>query len=136
MKKDVLINFSLLVLRLVTGVIFFAHGAQKVLALFGGSGIDGFAENLTKMGFPLPYPMAWTAGLVELIGGAFLVLGVCVRSSSFLLAIVMAVAVVKVHGSAELFLKNGGYEYALTLFAVCISLLLSGSGKFSLWSRL
>jgi putative oxidoreductase len=123
-------------LRLGLGVVFLGHGLQKVFGLFGGPGIDGFAKMLSGLGFAPAVSWAYLAALVELLGGLFLILGICVRISSALIFIVMAVATVKVHLAKGLFLSSGGFEYNLVIISVCLALLLSGPDKLCITKKL
>ena len=117
---------SLTVLRVVVGIVYFAHGWQKLFT-YGLAGVHG---TFTQMGIPLPAISSPLVTFVELLGGAALVLGVLTRWAAVLLAIDMAGAILLVH------LKNGffmpaGFEYALTLLAANIALALGGAGSLS-----
>ena len=68
-------NLALFALHFVVGVLFFAHGAQKVFGLWGGTGIAGFATNLEGLGYQQATTLSWLTGVTELVAGAFLVLG-------------------------------------------------------------
>jgi putative oxidoreductase len=121
-------SLALLVLRLAFGAIFIAHGAQKVF-IFGFEGTSGsFAE----MGVPLASIAGPAVGLLELIGGAFLVLGLGTRIVGVLLAIDMVVAAVLVHLPSGIFASEGGYELTLALAAAALALALAGAGRVSL----
>jgi putative oxidoreductase len=76
--------------------------------------------------------MALLAGAVEFFGGFALILGFLVRPAAAALAFAMLVAVFAVHFSKGFFLDKGGYEYALAMLAVSVSLVFSGSGRLSL----
>lgn len=125
-------TFSTLALRIPIGIIFFAHGAQKLFGWFGGYGLEGVAGWMDSIGLAPGMLMALLAGSAETFGGLFLILGLLVRPSAFLLAITMIVAIFAVHFEHGLFMSNNGYEFALALLAASISLLISGAGKFSL----
>jgi putative oxidoreductase len=119
-------SWGLTVLRIVTGVVFVMHGVQK-LFIIGIPQVVGF---FGQAGIPYPRFFAIVVSLVELFGGAALVLGVATRVAAALLAIDMAVAILKVH------LKNGfflpmGFEFALSMFAANFCLLLAGGGAAS-----
>ena len=118
-------------LRLSLAAVFIAHGSQKVLGAFGGPGFAKFTS------FPAPFPFmrpSWlwmsAAAVSELIGGILVLLGFLTRLGAFLIACVMLTAVVGVHRNA--FFLPGGMEYALTLFAITVALLISGGGAASI----
>ncbi len=126
---------ALLILRITVGIIFIAHGAQKVFGTFGGPGIKGFSESLSTMGFTMPIFWAWIVALSEFLGGLFLIAGIIPRISAGLIGITMIVAILKVHGPNGLFSSQGGFEYQLMLLAVSICIVLLGAGKYSLWNK-
>lgn len=114
-------------LRLVAGLVFLLHGWQK----FAG-GVDGFGSMLANLSVPAPEFMAWIVVLVEIVGGAFLILGLLTHWSAKLLAIDMLVAVLLVHASNGFFVAGGGAEFALLLLAATLSLMVTGAGPWSL----
>lgn len=121
------ISWGLLVLRVVTGVVFIAHGAQKIFEYT----LPGTVQSFAGMGVPLPEIAAPLVAFVELIGGAMLVIGLFTRLAGILLAVDMAVALVLVHLSAGLWVGEGGYEFVAVLGAVALALALAGAGRFS-----
>lgn len=130
-------GWSTLALRIPVGIIFIAHGAQKLFGLFGGYGLEGTGQWMASIGLAPGYLMALLAGSAEFFGGLALVLGLFVRPAAVVLAVTMLVAIFGVHADKGLFISNNGYEYALALFAVSISLAISGAGKLSfdsMWS--
>lgn len=120
-----------LALRIPVGIVFAAHGAQKLFGWFGGYGLEGTGEFFGSVGLNPGYLMALLAGLVEFFGGLALVAGVLVRPAAAALAFAMLIAIFAVHFGNGFFADKGGYEYALTLFAASLSLLFSGAGRFS-----
>lgn len=120
-----------LALRVPVGIIFAAHGAQKLFGWFGGYGLEGTGQFFGSVGLNPGYLMALLAGLVEFFGGLALVLGVLVRPAAAALAFAMLIAVFAVHWSKGFFASNGGYEYALALFAASLALVFSGAGRLS-----
>ena len=120
-----------LALRVPVGVIFAAHGAQKLFGWFGGYGLEGTGQFFGSIGLTPGYLMALLAGLVEFFGGLALVFGILVRPAAAALAFAMLIAVFAVHWSKGFFASNGGYEYALALLAASVALVLSGAGRFS-----
>ena len=118
---------GLTVLRVVLGIVFLMHGWQKV-SVFHLQGVTGM---LAGLGIPLPNVFAVILMTVELIGGAFLVLGLGTRWVAPLLAIDMTVAILTVHLKAGFF-NPRGFEFPLTLLAAAICLALAGPGSASL----
>ena len=117
-------DWGLVPLRLVVGLVFVVHGAQK-LFVFGFGGAAGF---MAKVGIPLPSVAAVVVTAVEILGGLALVLGLGTRVAAALLAFEMLVAILTVR------LKMGfvgGYEFELTLLAASLSLALLGAGPVS-----
>lgn len=120
-----------LALRIPVGIVFAAHGTQKLFGWFGGYGLDGTSQFFASVGLTPGYLMALLAGGAEFFGGLALIVGLLVRPAAAALAFSMLVAIFAVHFSKGLFLDKGGYEYALALFAVSLSLLFSGAGRLS-----
>ncbi|MBU2971683.1 DoxX family protein [Pseudoalteromonas sp. C2R02] len=121
-----------LALRFGAGAIFFAHGAQKLFAWFGGYGLEGTGGWMESIGITPGVLMATMAGSAEFFGGIFLMLGLLVRPTSIVLAITMLVAIFSVHINNGLFMSNNGYEFALALLIISISLVFRGAGSLSL----
>lgn len=118
-------------IRLALGIIFVAHGTQKVLGSFEGPGLAKFTS------YPAPFPFmrpSWlwmgAAAFAELIGGILVFLGLLTRVGAFLIACVMLSAVVGVHWP-RFFSNNQGIEFPLALLAMCLALLISGGGMAS-----
>lgn len=125
-------SLASLFLRIPIGVIFLAHGGQKLFGLFGGYGLEGTAKWMASIGLEPGYLMALMAGSAEFFGGIALILGLLVRPAALVLAVTMLVAIFSVHFSNGLFISNKGYEFALALFAASAALVFSGAGRFSL----
>ena len=130
-------SWSMLVIRVVLGVIFFAHGAQKVLGWFGGHGLEGTTGFLGSLGIPLP--VAYLVCFFELFGGIGLIVGLLTRLAALAIAVVMVGAIVKVHWQHGFFLnwsltpgKGHGYEANLALLAMAVACLIAGGGVWSL----
>jgi len=119
-------------LRLGAGVIFAAHGAQKLFGWFGGYGLEGTAGWLDSIGLGPGLLMASLAGGAEFFGGLLLIIGLLVRPAALVLAFTMLVAIVSVHLSNGLFMSNNGYEFALALLAISVALVFRGAGSLSL----
>jgi len=125
-------SWAPLPLRLVAGLVFMAHGGQKLFAWFGGYGLEGTGQWMASIGLEPGYLMAVLAGGAEFFGGLALILGLLVRPAALALSITMVVAIVVVHLSNGLFLSNNGYEFGLVLLGISLSLLLQGGGNLSL----
>ncbi|NCT82471.1 MAG: DoxX family protein [Comamonadaceae bacterium] len=125
-------GIAALALRLPVGVIFIAHGAQKLFGWFGGYGLEGTGQFFASLGLQPGVLMALLAGSAEFFGGLALVLGLLVRPAAAALCFAMLVAIFAVHIGKGFFLDKGGYEYALALCAAALSLLFSGAGRLSL----
>ncbi len=124
-------GWGALALRIPVGIIFVAHGAQKLFGLFGGYGLEGTGQWLDSIGLSPGYLMALLAGGTEFLGGLALIIGLLVRPASAALAFAMLVAIFTVHAQNGLFMSNNGYEFALALLAASVSLLFSGAGRAS-----
>ncbi|AWX99703.1 DoxD-like family protein [Marinomonas primoryensis] len=120
------------ILRIPVGLILMAHGAQKLFGAFGGYGLEGTGQWMASIGLEPGYLMALLAGSAEFFGGLALVIGLLVRPASAVIAFTMLMAIFSVHISNGLFMANNGYEYALTLLIVAVSLVFSGAGSFSI----
>jgi len=120
-----------LAIRVPLGIIFAAHGAQKLFGWFGGYGLNGTAQWMDSIGLHPGLLLALLAGGAEFFGGLALLLGLLVRPSSAALAFTMLVAIFSVHFSNGLFMSKNGYEYALAMLAATVSLSISGAGLLS-----
>lgn len=120
-----------IVLRIPAGIIFVAHGAQKLFGSFGGYGLQGTGQWMESIGLTPGYLMALLAGGAEFFGGLALVVGLLVRPAALVLAITMLVAIVTVHLDKGLFIANNGYEFGLALLAMSVALMVSGAGHLS-----
>lgn len=124
-------SWAPLALRIPVGIIFIAHGAQKLFGWFGGYGLVGTGQWMASIGLEPGYLMALLAGSAEFFGGLALVLGLLVRPAAVVLAFTMAVAIVTVHLGNGLFMADNGYEFGLALLAVAASLVITGGGRGS-----
>lgn len=129
-------SFSALALRLPLGIIFAAHGAQKLFGWFGGYGLAGTGQWMESIGLGPGVLMAALSGSAEFFGGLALIIGLLVRPAALVLAATMVVAIFTVHFSNGLFMSNNGYEFGLALLAGSVSLLISGAGRLSLDRRI
>ena len=129
-------NHTVMIVRLVLGVIFFAHGAQKMLGWFGGYGYHetmGFFTH--QMGIPAPF--AFLAIAAEFLGGLGLLVGFLGRVAAFGIFCNMVVAVAMVHWHFGFFMnwsgtqKGEGFEYHLLALALALAVMIRGSGAVS-----
>ena len=125
-------TWGLTALRIPVGIIFAAHGAQKLFGWFGGYGLEGTGGWMASIGLEPGYLMALLAGSAEFFGGLALVAGLLVRPAAAALAFAMIVAIFSVHIDHGLFMSNNGYEFALALLAASVGLAISGAGNGSL----
>ena len=126
-------DIAILILRLALGFMFAAHGLQKAFGLFGGPGIGGFSEMLSGLGFKPSLFWAYLAAYAELVGGILLAVGFLTRGAASVLLVLILVAAFKVHLNKGFFLSQGGFEYTLIIFSVCLALILLGPGKFTIF---
>lgn len=129
-------GLAALVLRIPVGIIFAAHGAQKLFGSFGGHGLEGTGQWMASIGLEPGYLMALLAGGAEFFGGLALLAGLLVRPAAAVLAVTMLVAIFTVHIGNGLFMSNGGYEFGLALLAITVALVFSGGGALSVDRRL
>lgn len=126
------LGLDTLPVRLGAGVIFTAHGAQKLFGWFGGYGLEGTAGWMESIGLAPGTLMAVAAGGAEFFGGLLLIAGLLVRPTAFVLAITMLVAIITVHFQNGLFMSNNGYEFALALLVISAGLAIRGAGSLSI----
>jgi putative oxidoreductase len=130
-------DWAVTVVRIVLGVVFFAHGAQKALGWFGGTGLRStvriFRDNLH-----IPVPLAVLSIAAEFLGGLGLIVGLLSRVAALGIAIVMLVALIAVHRRFGFFMnwygeKEGhGIEYHLLVLALALAVIIRGAGPLSL----
>jgi putative oxidoreductase len=125
-------------LRVIIGVVFIAHGAQKLFGVWGGGGLVATADFLATLGVPAPVVFALGIGLIEAGGGLLLAAGAYTLWAAVALVADMAAAIWKVHFANGFFLNwtltpgvGHGYEYHLTLIGGLVCLILTGAGALS-----
>lgn len=124
------INTGLLIMRILVGAIFFAHGIQKF-----NMGIANVAGFFTQAGIPAALLVAWLVTLLETFGGLALIIGVCTRLTALLLGIAMIAAAIICIKMGLPFISTQsivGYELNFSLFAALTPILILGPGRYSL----
>lgn len=124
-------GLGLLIIRVIVGLYFAAHGTQKAFGWFGGGGPAGTGAFFEQIGIKPGKPMALLAGLGELLGGILFLLGFLTPLAALFIIIPMIIAIKTVHGKNGLFSDKGGIEYNLVLIAVALGIALSGAGSIS-----
>jgi putative oxidoreductase len=128
MCADKYAHEAALLLRFVLGVIFLWHGYDKVFVK-GLPAITGF---LGSLGFPLPSVFAIILSYGELVFGAMLIVGLLTHLAAKYAAIIAVVAFFTVHMKNGFAVSSGGYEFIILIFAVSVSVLVNGAGKYSI----
>jgi len=143
-------DLGLLLVRLMVGAIFSAHGYPKLFGKPGGGvhaatarylgegfvrfmergGVEHFASTMERIGVPAPRPMAWLVAAIEVGAGPLLALGWLTRPMAFLLCAILVVAIWRVHGKNGLIAPEG-YQLELALLAACLALLAAGPGRLA-----
>ena len=131
-------SWSHLVIRLALGIVFVAHGGQKVFGWFGGPGLKATVQMFQQY-MKVPPAATVMAALIELLGGLALLIGFLARPAALGIIVVMLVAIAKVHGRNGFFInfsgtpgKGHGFEFNFVLIAVAVSILIGGAGILSL----
>jgi putative oxidoreductase len=132
MKGSITVEFGLLLLRIIIGLLFAGHAMQKLAGWFGGHGIVGTGGFFESIGITPGRTMALLAGLAELAGGLLFALGLVTPLAAFLIVLTMLVAIIKVHGQNGLWATQNGYEYNLVLIVIAVAVALIGPGDYSL----
>ena len=124
------VDWSLLVLRVVLGVVFMAHGAQKLFGAFGGPGLSAV---VAMMG-----PDGYLVTIGEFFGGLGLIVGLLPRFSAGSIVVIMLGAIGLVHGRVGFFMNWGGkqagegFEYHLLAIASLLPVVIAGPGRFAI----
>ena len=125
-------DLALLVLRLVVGVLFAGHGAQKLFGVFGGGGLEGTTGMFDSIGLRPGWLHARAAGTAEFLGGLLIAFGLFTPFAAAALIAVMTAAVATVHVKNGIWNTNQGYEYNLVMAASVFALSGIGAGAWSL----
>lgn len=119
-----MLNLSLLIMRVIAGAIMYAHGAQKLLGLYGGAGLAATVEKMGALGY--------LVAVGECLGGIGIILGFLTRFSAAANVVIMAGAIAIVHGKNGFFASAGGYEYNLALIGLLLPIALLGPGAYAI----
>lgn len=122
-------EYGILLIRLVVGLAFAGHGAQKLFGWFGGGGPGGTAAFFGSLGYRAPAAMAILAGLAELGGGLLLAMGLLTPLAALVLSVVILNAIATVQWSKGFL---GGWELDSTFMAVALAVTMTGPGRLSL----
>lgn len=125
-------ELGLLILRLVLGLSFIGHGAQKLFGWFGGYGPKGTGGWLESIGIKPGVPMAVVVGLLEFVGGLLFASGFLTILGAAMIILAMLGAIVKVHAKNGYWATSNGYELNLLIIAVALAVALMGAGAYSL----
>lgn len=118
------VDNTLLLVRLIVGIIFMMHGAQKVFGAFGGPGLAGIMEGMGPV-------LGFLVAIGEFFGGLGLVVGFLSRFSAAANIVIMIGAIIQVHGKNGFFLSDKGFEYNLALIGLLLPILLLGPGRWA-----
>jgi len=118
------VDVSLLLMRVIVGVIFAIHGAQKLFGSFDGPGLTGFVGMMGPIGYPV--------AIGEFFGGLGLIAGFLCRFSAASIIVIMIGAISMVHGKNGFFINHQGFEYNLALIGLLAPVLIAGPGKFAI----
>lgn len=130
-------SFAVTILRLMLGIVFLPHGAQKMLGMFGGGGFSATMK-MFETGQHIPAVFAFLAIAAEFFGAIGLILGFLSRIAAFGIFTNMAVAIYMVHARNGFFMNwsgkqaGEGYEYHLLVLAMTTAIMILGAGAFSL----
>ena len=120
-------DLALLLLRVVIGVVFIAHGWQKLFVF----GLAGVAKAFTEMGVPFPAITGPAIGGIEIVAGVAIILGILTRLASLGLACDTLGAIIFFHAKHGFFVPMG-IEFVLSLLAVVLALAIAGAGGYSI----
>lgn len=126
------IALGLLIMRLVFGLIFVGHGAQKLFGWFGGYGLKGTGGWFDSIGIKPGIAAAFLTGLFEIVGGLLFALGLWLPVAAALIVILMIGAIISVHGKNGFWVTQNGIEYNVIIIAIAIGLALIGAGDYAI----
>lgn len=123
-------DIAFLILRIILGIVFIAHGSQKLFGAFHGPGL---AKWVSMMG-----PVGYLVAIGEFFGGIGLIVGILTRFSASAIILIMLGAIAMVSGKNGFFMnwsghqQGEGYEYHLLVISICIALILHGPGRLAI----
>ncbi|MEZ0324602.1 MAG: DoxX family protein, partial [Fimbriimonas sp.] len=123
LQKNSAVDWALLSIRVIVGIIFIAHGMQKVFGSFDGPGLAAVVQQMGPIGYLVSFG--------ELLGGLGLLVGFLTRFSALSLIVVMIGAIAMVHGKNGFFMQTSGFEYCLALLGMLLPILIAGPGRFA-----
>jgi putative oxidoreductase len=124
------VDWALLLARIIVGVVFMAHGSQKLFGAFGGPGLAGVVQ---MMG-----PLGYLVTIGEFFGGLGIIVGFLSRFSAAAMILIMLGAIAMVHGKVGFFMNwmgqqgGEGFEYHLLAIAVLATILIAGPGRLAI----
>jgi putative oxidoreductase len=124
------IDVALLIARVIVGLVFMAHGAQKLFGAFGGPGLSGFVQAVG--------PIGYLVTIAEFFGGLGLIVGFLSRFSAASIIVIMLGAIAMVHSKVGFFMNwagnqgGEGFEYHLLAIAVLLVILIAGPGRYAI----
>lgn len=127
-----LLDLGLFLIRVVFGLVFAAHGAQKLFGWFGGYGLAGTGGFMESLGFRPGKTFATAAALSEFVGGLLFALGFLGPVGPALMLSVMLVASITVHLKNGFFVATSGIEHPLLIATAAVGIALTGPGRYSL----
>ncbi|MHA7651342.1 DoxX family protein [Mycobacterium sp. ML4] len=130
-------NFGLLVLRVGLGGVLIAHGLQKLFGWWGGSGLHGFRNSLSDIGFQHADVLAYVSAGGEIVAGVLLVLGLftpiaAAGALAFLLNGLLASASARPRSHTFTYFLPNGHEYQISLIVMAVAVILAGPGRYGL----
>lgn len=118
------VSWALLTVRIFIGIVFTAHGSQKLFGAFGGPGLAG---TVAHMG-----PIGYLVAIGEFFGGLGMLVGVLPRFSAAASIVIMLGAIFTVHGKNGFFAQSSGFEYCFALIGMALPILIAGPGAFAI----
>lgn len=118
-------------IRVALGAIMFAHGAQKVLGIWGGRGLNAWMAGTAPLDLRPSWFWLCLSAFSEFLGGAMIMIGLFTRAAAFFVACTMGVAMFGIHWRSGFFMTQGGFEYPFALLGMALALIIMGGGNAS-----